>query len=182
MMGLLETLLGPDRPKTFAPTVFERPWVVVYETPVAAGWQSNDDERRVQGLLRRTLKFRVGGPEGRLNLSVTDYERPASDRQDVAVLLARDYRAEFAPLFVEVTPARVHETTQTTFSGARPAVEFVLDGVGRLGAVTSPLRIRERYTPLPGHMLIVSASGSPTLFERHAEDVERWFASVAFRV
>jgi hypothetical protein len=61
---------------------------------------------------------------------------------------------------------------------ALPAWEAVLDGVG--ADTGAPLRIRERRAVVDRELFIVTAMGSPALFQAHAADVDRWFDSAAF--
>ncbi len=90
--------------------------------------------------------------------------------------MVRDWRAYYT-LFDSIEGLAVKRATQTLMRGTAPACEITLSG---RGTKTPSSRLRERYAPVPGHMLIVSAMGAPELFARRAADVDSWFDSVAF--
>ncbi len=175
-MGLLRELFGRKRPG-MKQIVLEREWVSIFETP-GEGWQWREEERSEQDFLLREVKYRFVEGEARLFLYAKDYAGASQGRETVEQLAVRDWRAYYT-LFDGIEDLAVKRATQTLMRGTAPACEITLTG---RGTQTPPSRLRERYAPVPGHMLIVSAMGAPELFARRAADVAAWFDSVAFNV
>jgi hypothetical protein len=99
-------------------------------------------------------------------------------RGDQTDPVTTDWRRIFFPLLAEISDLKVLATRQLTMTKALPAWEAVLDGVG--ADTGAPLRIRERRAVVDRELFIVTAMGSPALFQAHAADVDRWFDSAAF--
>lgn len=161
---------------------FERPWVIVFEAPTGSGWHWRDDARATCGATCRELKFRVTTDDAVLVLSVKDYAGPHEGRATVDELLERDWQRAYAGLFAEIEALQTAVVAQPFMTCTMPAVEVVALGMGTMGRTAAPVVVRERYVPIDGHLLVVSAMGARSLVEQHALDVERWFDSVAFRL
>jgi hypothetical protein len=58
------------------------------------------------------------------------------------------------------------------------AVEAVIDGLA--AAPAAPLRIWERRSVAGNEQFIVGALGSPSAFDEHADEIERWFSMATF--
>jgi hypothetical protein len=175
-MGLLGGLFGKKR-SGVTRIVLEREWLSIFETP-GEGWQWREDARQGQDFLLREVKYRVVYGEAQLFLYAKDYAGPSQGHETVEQVAARDWRAHYT-LFDTIEDLAVRLTTQTLMRGTAPACEITLTG---RGAKTTSSRVRERYAPVPGHMLIVSAMGASELFARRAAEVDNWFDSVAFKV
>lgn len=162
--------------------VFERPWVVVFEAPTGGGWHWRDDLRETCGALCRELKFRMTTDDAVLMLSVKDYAGPDEGREAIDDLLERDWQRAYGGLFSEIEALQTDLVAQPFMSCTLTAVEVVALGMGHMCGAPAPIVVRERYVPIEQHMLVVSAMGARSLVEQYALDVERWFASVAFRL
>jgi hypothetical protein len=173
-MGLLGKLFGKKRSRV-KQIVLEREWLSVFETP-GEEWQWREDERQGQDFFLREVKYRLVDGDDQLFLYAKDYEGPSQGLETVDQIAARDWPA-FYTLFDTFEGLSVARVTQTLMRGTAPACEVAL--IGR-GATTTSTRVRERYAPVPGHMLIVSALGASELFARRASEIDRWFDSVAF--
>ena len=172
-MGLFSKLFAP---KAAQPRVLveERPWVMVYDVPTDAAWTRSDSERTGDDFVLRA--FKLTRSDARLALNAKDYS-VASD-ETIADLQARDWRAQDAQVFETVTDVRVTPCEQTLMDRLVPALEVIAEGTTSGRAQ----RIRERYAHAPGHQLIITAAGDIDAHERFANDIERWFTGIAFRL
>lgn len=176
-MGFLGGLFGPRRPRVNR-IVLEREWLSIFETP-GDGWQWREDDRQGEDIFLREIKYRFVDGNEQLFLYAKDYAGASQGRESVEQVAARDWRTHYDKLFEIVDDVAVVRTTQTLMQGLAPACEVTLTG---RGANAKSTRVRERYAPVPGHMLIVSAMGSSELFATRAAEIDRWFDSVAFKI
>jgi hypothetical protein len=181
-MGFLSRLLGRGKP----PAKWEPPVVAheafdgairVIETPRGPGWERSEDGRRGDGFTVMVLKYILPATPAPLALLAKVYTN-AEDRPPPDDPAATDWRRIFGPLLSEISNVTTLATRQLTMTKALPAWEAVLDGVGADSGL--PLRIRERRAVLARELYIVTAMGSPALFETYAGDIDRWFDSAAF--
>lgn len=151
--------------------------VRVVETPRGEGWQPFEEAREGEGFTVLVLKYILPASPAPLALLAKVYTNAEgwAPPEDPA---RTDWRAIFRPLLSDITSVTTLATRQLTMTNALPAWEAVLDGVGADSG--APLRIRERRAVLDRELFIVTAMGSPALFEAHASDVERWFDTAAF--
>ncbi len=180
-MGFLSRLLGGGKPPaTWEPRVVAHVAfdgaIRVIETPRGEGWQHFEESREGQGFTVLVLKYILPGssPLALLAKIYTNGEDWAPP-QDPSTT---DWRQIFRALFSEISGLTTMATRQRLMTKALPATEAVLDGVGADAGL--PLRIRERRAVLDRELFIVTAMGSPALFEAHAGDIERWFDTAAF--
>jgi hypothetical protein len=185
-MGLLSRLLGRDKGARTPPE--QRPFDVVahvafegaihvIETPLGKDWQHDEDARDGDGFTVMVLKYLLPASPTPLALLAKIYTTSAgfAPPQDPALT---DWRAIFGPLFAEISVA-AQATHQTTMQGTQlPACEAIVDGTGADSG--APLRVRERRAVLNEEQFILTAMGTPDLFDAHAVDIENWFSTAAF--
>jgi hypothetical protein len=181
-MGLLSRLFGggkppaPWKPRVVAHVAFEGA-VRVNETPRGEGWQYFEESREGEGFTVMVLKYILPASPAPLALLAKVYTfgeswAPPEDPSKT------DWRQILRPLFSEISGLATLATRQLTMTRALPAWEGVLDGVGADSGV--PLRIRERRAVLDHELFIVTAMGTPQMFQTHAGDIDRWFDNAAF--
>jgi hypothetical protein len=181
-MGFFSRLFGGGQP----PAKWE-PGVVahtagdgairVLDVPRGPGWEHAEDARQGDGFTVLVLKYILPATPAPLALLAKIYTND-EDRPPPGDPAATDWRQIFRPLLAEISSVTTLATRQLTMTRALPAWEAVLDGSGADSG--APLRIRERRAVVDRQLFIVTAMGSPALFEAHAGDIDRWFDSAAF--
>jgi hypothetical protein len=181
-MGLLSRLFGggkppaPWNPSGVAHVAFDGA-IRVIETPRGEGWRHFEESREGEGFTVMVLKYILPAQPAPLALLAKIYTNGEGwePPKDPATT---DWREIFRPLLSEISGLTTLATRQLTMAAALPAWEAALDGVGAESGV--PLRIRERRAVLGRELFIVTAMGSPALFEAHAANIDRWFDTAAF--
>jgi hypothetical protein len=186
-MGFLSRLFGGGKAAATPPK--QRPFDVVahvafegaihvIETPLGKDWQHDEDARDGDGFTVMVLKYLLPASPTPLALLAKIYTTSAgfTPPQDPALT---DWRAIFGPLFAEICGVAAQATHQTTMQGTQlPACEAIVDGTGADSG--APLRIRERRAVLNEEQFILTAMGTPDLFDARAVDIENWFSTSAF--
>jgi hypothetical protein len=147
----------------------------IFETPRGVGWGSVEETREGDGYTVMVLKYLLPAPPTPLVLLAKVY----THGPDVTLeATPPDWREALGALFSSIATLDAVDTTQTTMTGALPAWEAVIDGVG--ADPVEPLRIRERRSVLGRELFVVTAMGPPSLLAVHTSDVENWFEGSAF--
>lgn len=181
-MGFLSRLFGAGRPpakwnpSVVAHVAFDGA-ISVIETPRGEGWQHFEESRQGEGFTVMVLKYILPASPVPLALLAKVYTN-GEDWAPPTDPSTTDWRQILQPLFSEVSALTTLATRQRLMTRALPACEAVLDGIGADSAV--PLRVRERRAVLDRELYIVTAMGSPSLFEAHAGDIDRWFDTAIF--
>jgi hypothetical protein len=149
--------------------------ITVYDYPVSSGWRWSEDSRREEERIVKSVRCRYSDGHRQLLLYAKDNEM-IEIPESVDHLVGRNWRKHYAFLFSRVDKLSVHRATESLVGEIVPALEISVEGESKRG----PLRLRERFTPVPGHLLVVAALGAPMLFGYLEPDVERWFDSVEF--
>jgi hypothetical protein len=146
------------------------------DVPRGPGWEHAEDARQGDGFTVVVLKYILPATPAPLALLAKIYTNDEGEPlpEDPA---ATDWRRIFRPLLSEISSVTTLATRQLTMTKALPAWEAVIDGVGADSG--APLRIRERRAVLDRELFIVTAMGSPALFDAHAGEIDRWFDSTA---
>jgi len=183
-MGFLSRLFGVEVPAKWEPSVIAHTAfggaITVIETPRGEGWQHFEESREGEGFTVMVLKYILPAspaspaPLGLLAKIYTHAEDWAPPEDPATT----SWREIFRPLLSDVSNLATLATRQRLMTHAIPATEAVLDGLGADSGL--PLRIRERRSVLGRELFIVTAMGSPALFEVHAADIDRWFDSATF--
>ncbi len=180
-MGFLSRLFGAGPPTTWNPSVVAHVAfdgaVRVIETPRGDGWVPSEESREGAGFTVMVLKYILPATPAPLALLAKVYTH-GEDAAPPADPSTTDWRQIFRPLLSEISGLSTLATRQLTMTKALPACEAVLDGIGADAGL--PLRIRERRAVLDRELFIVTAMGSPALFEARAADIDRWFDSTTF--
>ncbi len=167
-MGLFSKLFAREAPQPRI-VVEQRPWVMVYDVPVGEGWHRVDDERRGADFVVSVIK--LVRTDDKLVLLAKDYA--GSEHDTLADLETRDWSDQYTQILGAVPRIAITTTAQTLMDRVVPALDVT--------ATSDADIVRERYAVVPGHRLIVTAIGSASAHDKHAADIERWFAGVAFR-
>jgi hypothetical protein len=180
-MGFLSRLFGGTKPPAkWEPSVVAHTAgdgaIRVLDVPRGPGWEHAEDAREGDGFTVVVLKYILTAAPAPLALLAKIYTND-EDRPPPADPSATDWRQIFRPLLSEISSVTTLATRQLTMTRALPAREAVIDGVGADSG--APLRIRERRAVLGRELFIVTAMGSPALFQAHAAEVDRWFDSTA---
>jgi hypothetical protein len=180
-MGFLSRLFGAKPPAKWNPSVVAHVAfdgaISVIETPRGEEWQHFEESREGEGFTVMVLKYILPASPAPLALLAKIYTN-GEDWAPPADPSTTDWRPIFRPLLSEISGLTTLATRQRLMTRALPASEAVLDGIGADSA--APLRIRERRAVLDRELFIVTAMGSPALFEAYAGDIDRWFDSTIF--
>jgi hypothetical protein len=180
-MGFLSRLFGVKAPAKWEPAVIAHAAfdgaINVIETPRGEGWKQFEESRQGEGFTVMVLKYILPVQPAPLALLAKIYTNDEgwAPPEDPATT---NWREIFRALLSDISGVTTLATRQRLMTHAIPATEAVIDGLGADSGL--PLRLRERRAVLGRELFIVTAMGSPALFEAHAGDIDRWFDSATF--
>jgi hypothetical protein len=178
-MGFWSKLLGTEARKPHQLDVLVHEAfggaIRVFEVPTAQGWQYVEDQRRGDDFTVMVLRYGLPMQPMPLTLIAKIYTLEGRAPEDPQ---STDWRAVFGGLFSNLSNVSVQKSSQLTMKSSLEAVEAVIDGVA--ADPPAPLRIRERRAVAGNEQFIVGALGSPTAFDEHAAEIERWFSMATF--
>lgn len=138
--------------------------------PAGTGWSCSIAARSGDGFALAEIKCRRSFPGGTVNLHARDYRGP---KEPLEAICGRDWRGHYRPVLQ--TASRL-EARIVTSEGRR---RCVVDAEGTSAAGES-LRLSESYTVVPGHLLLITASGPAELMSAQAAAIAEWFEGVRF--
>jgi hypothetical protein len=140
--------------------------------PEGNGWELMEAGPHGDGLLA-AVRCMHGEPPNAVALNAYAYAVPEGQRKTVEQLAQQDWRGRaLASTFESVSNVDVSTPTR---AGVARGCEVQLDGIGRDGQ--GPLRMRERWVPDGGRMLVLTAAASPELFVAYAMVIEVWLTT-----
>lgn len=119
------------------------------------------------------LRCRRTDPREFLFLAAKTHRQPPDQRTNAKTVLMTLYRGDNERFFESV---EYLDDGPATLAGAEGWEAELVAEHARLGSIHK----RERLAIVGDRIFSISAEGSPALWRRHADEVERWFAGVEF--
>lgn len=140
------------------------------DQPRGTGWSCSTASRPGDGFVLAEVRCRRSFPGGAVHLYARDYRGP---RETLEAICERDWRGHYRP----VLQAATRLEARIVGGDGRRACE--VDALGTSPAGES-LRLSERYAVVPGHVLLVAASGPAALVSAQEATIAAWFEGVRF--
>ena len=137
--------------------------------PEGDGWELLEAGPHGDGLVA-AIRCMRGEPPNALALNAYAYSVTAEKRRTVEDLTKLDWRARaLGGTFRSVDTVRVETPTRP---GIETGCEVQIDGQGARDG--NPLRVKERWVPSGARLLVLTAAGSPELFDAYGRVVDVW--------
>lgn len=141
--------------------------------PIAPGWDCSEERHGEGPGAAVALRCRRSDPSELLFLAAKTHRQPPEQRVDAHTLLMSLYRADNEGFFATL---RYRSEGPIELAGTSGWVAELDATHERYGEV----RKREALAIVGERVFAVSAEGRPALWDTHADEIERWFATVEF--
>lgn len=163
---------GSDGGAGKAKLVWSRNMHLRVAAPDAKGWELMEAGPHGDGLLA-AIRCMRGEPPNALALNAYAYAVPETQRKTVEQLCEQDWKARaLASGFAAVATANVSSPAR---AGVARGCEVEIDGTSHDDP--TPLRLRERWVPDGGRLLVLTAAGPPEVFAAYALVIEVWLTT-----
>jgi hypothetical protein len=141
--------------------------------PDGDGWECIEEQHGEGEAAAIAVRCRRADPHEFLFFAAKTHRQPEDQRVDAETVLMSLYRADNEGFFDRLEYTR---SEAATLAGAQGWEAELTAEHARLGSIHK----RERLAIVGDRVLAVSAEGSPALWDRHAAQMQRWFADVEF--
>jgi hypothetical protein len=137
--------------------------------PDGDGWDLAEAGPHGDGLVA-AIRCMRGEPPNALALNAYAYTVADNKRRTLDDLTKLDWQTRaLGGTFASVSAVRVETPTR---AGVEPGCEVQIDGTG--GRDGGALRVKERWVPSGGRLLVLTAAGPPELFDAYGRVIDVW--------
>jgi hypothetical protein len=140
------------------------------DQPRGTGWSCSSGTRSGDGFVLAEITCRRSFPGGTVHLYAKDYRGP---KETLEAVCARDWKGYYRPVLEATSKLEARIVT----SEGRRLCAVDVEGSSAAGAA---FRLSERYSVVPGHVLLTTAAGPADLLNAQEAAVAEWFEGVRF--